>query len=139
MRDIKIVLDGNNGSFIDFTRDVSGKELYSQKALVNVVTVKGSDPVFPNRGTDIMKKCLSGHIYSNNGLRHIGNFAALDTVFFVLENEYAAVNQSGDKIKNISVYPSEVDMVTSHITFKTTIEFADGTSNRQSTSIAQAG
>lgn len=138
MRDIKIVMAGNEGSFLDLTADVTGKELYSQKALVNIVTVRGSDPLFEDRGTDIMKKCLSGNIYDNNGLRHLGNFAALDTMFFVLENEYSAVNTSPDKIKKIAVYPYTVDLLSSKVTFRTTIEFADGTAIRESTSIAQA-
>lgn len=138
MRDIKIVMNGNDGSFIDLTQDVSGKDLYNQKALVNIVTARGSDPLFEERGTDIMQKCLSGNIYDNNGLRHLGNFAALDTMFFVLENEYAVVNTSPDKIKKISIYPYTVDLLTSRVTFKATIEFADGTTIRETTSIAQA-
>lgn len=139
MRDIKIVLNGNKGSFIDLTRDVTDKDLYRQKALVNIITVKGSDPLFADRGTDIMKKCLSGNIYDNNSLKHMGNFAALETTFFILENEYAALNTSPNKVKNISVYPYTVDLLTSTVTFKTSIEFADGTTVKDSTSIAQAG
>lgn len=138
MRDIRIVINGNGESFIDLTREVSGKDLYRQKALVNIITVKGSDPVFPDRGTDLMKKCLSGTIYDNNGLRHIGNFAALDTTFFVLTNEYAAVDKTPDMIKKIAVYPYTVNMVESSVTFKAVIEFTDGTTIKEAASIAQA-
>lgn len=137
MKDIKLVLDGNKRSTIDLTSCVEGKSLVEQKVLVNAITIKGTDPVFADRGTDMLRKCLSGNIYSKSALKHIGNFAALDTTFFVLENEYKEVAQTGDLLTKVAIHPISFDLVDLHVVFKAIITFADNTITEDISSIAQ--
>lgn len=93
MKDIRINFWGGN-STIALTEEVEGKNLYEQKALVNIVTEQGSDTLYPDRGTTMLRDSIQGKVFSYSGATHVGNFAALDTLFFITGNEYEDVKDS---------------------------------------------
>lgn len=79
------------GIAIDFTGElptfgtgkVSGFAASVQNALVNIGTAQGSDPVFPDRGTDLQKDAVEGRLIDLNAAQHSSNFAAVDTLAFL--------------------------------------------------------
>lgn len=86
MKDVKIIFSGDS-STINLTEEVRDKNLYEQKVLVNMVTEKGSDAIHPDRGTDLLADSIRGKVYSRSGTIHVGNFAALDTIYFIRNSE----------------------------------------------------
>lgn len=73
------------GARIDFDEPVSGFFCEIQNALVNCGTERGSDPIFPNRGTDLGKPEFLGSLINFMDAAHQANFAAMDTLFFLKE------------------------------------------------------
>lgn len=57
-----------------------------QNALVNLGTVQGSDPLFPDRGTHLQRDAAEGRLIDLNTAQHSSNFAALDTVIFARQH-----------------------------------------------------
>ena len=78
------------GVMIDFTGDrptlgvakVEGFGAVVQNSMVNVATRQGTDPVYPERGTNLQKDAAAGRMIDINSAQHASNFAALDTVSF---------------------------------------------------------
>jgi len=81
MRGVKINFDANGPSF-DFTAPLRDFETTVQNALVNVATDAGSDPVYPDRGTDLLLDGVSGRLINNAWANHSANFAAIKTLVF---------------------------------------------------------
>ncbi len=127
MEDIKIIFDGTNGTDIDLTSKVEGKLLYHQKCLVNISTDVGSDNIYAARGTDLSKYVYNSSAVITSESVHIGNFAALDTLYFVREQEYAAVASSDDLITDFRLSINSVASNGAFVTFTTTFQHADGT------------
>lgn len=129
MRDIKIIFNGSS-TRIDLEKYVEGKNLYEQKALVNAVTDQGSDPVYPDRGTTMIADSINGNAYDINRAAHIANFAALDTLYFINYQEYAAVQDSPDLIKDIAMSVIEYSGAEGRIRFSAKFTFADDTETK---------
>jgi len=110
MRSLKIQFS-KEGSDIDFNSEVTGFDATIQAAMVNMATHKGSDDTYPTRGTDILKRAVSGLLINDREAMHTANFAAVDTVFFVRANEPQA---SGEKLSQITTDPIIQD--TTHLT-----------------------
>lgn len=125
MHDIRLNFNGESDTLIDLTAKVEGKALYEQKCLVNLATEQESDPLYPTRGTTILKSCIGGTIISSNAADHVGNFAALNTLMFVRGEDYAAVQSSGDIITQCGLTPVELDETT--LGYTVIFGFADGT------------
>jgi len=78
------------GVLIDFSGDrpgfgtasVSGFQAVVQNAMVNIGTRQGTDPVFPDRGTNLQLDAATGRLIDLNSAAHSSNFAALDTMTF---------------------------------------------------------
>jgi hypothetical protein len=66
----------------DFTDTVKNFDATVQNALVNLGTNIGSDPLYPDRGTYIMKDALQGAMINLQGANHSANFAAMHTMVF---------------------------------------------------------
>ena len=81
MRGIRINFSTAGPSF-DFTVVAQDFESTVQNALVNVATAQGSDPIFPDRGTDLLLDGVSGRLVNNTWANHSANFAAIATLVF---------------------------------------------------------
>lgn len=79
MRGIRI--NFNDGSF-DFSAPARDFETAVQNALVNVATDQGSDPLYPERGTNLLLDGVSGRLINNAWANHSANFAAVQTLVF---------------------------------------------------------
>lgn len=127
MRSIKIKFDGSNTS-IDFLSEVSGKEAIKQKYLVNTLTTKGSDPIFKNRGTDLLTAAIGGALITSSNITD--GFAAVDTLYFCNFEESKEVYNSGDNIVLYSLAPDYDSLTTTSATFNAEFEFVDGSSSK---------
>lgn len=79
MRGVRI--NFNEGSF-DFGAPARDFETSVQNALVNVATDLGSDPLYPDRGTNLLLDGVSGRLINNAWANHSANFAAVQTLVF---------------------------------------------------------
>ena len=130
MKSIQIHFDGAENTVFDFRVPAEGKTLYTQKALINIATEQGSDPIYPDRGTDLLASSINGLLIDKVEAQHAGNFAALDTLTFCNFNDYAAATKgSGDIITAMTIVPTSYDMDKRVLRFDVTMTFADGTSN----------
>lgn len=102
MKDLKIILNGDKTT-IDLNAAVEDKNLYEQKVLVNMVTVKGSDYIYEDRGTDLLQDAIYGKVYNRASAIHAGNFAALDTIFFIRSTDPEDVVGSDFTVTDINV------------------------------------
>lgn len=68
---------------ITFDSYTSDFESVVQNALTDTLTVKGSDKMYPDRGTDIHKRMLEGSITDTEEMIHTANFGALDVTTFI--------------------------------------------------------
>lgn len=102
MKDLKIIFDGD-ASTIELNGLVEDKNLYEQKVLVNMVTENGSDKIFSSRGTKILADSMNGKVYSRTGAVHIGNFAALDTIYFIRSTDPEDIAEENYTLRDINV------------------------------------
>lgn len=102
MKDLKIIFDGD-ASTIELNALVEDKNLYEQKVLVNMVTENGSDKIFPSRGTKMLADSINGKVYNRTGTVHIGNFAALDTIYFIRSTDPADIAEENYTLRDINV------------------------------------
>lgn len=114
------------GASLNFESVVRGFESTKQNAIVNLGTQKGSDKVYPEKGTGLMEAAFKGAI-SGNAMEagHQANFAASDTLFFMATLPDQDENEEG--IEKISIEPTGFDGY--HLRMK-----VDITSNRQNES-----
>ena len=97
---------------------------------INIATEQGSDPIYPDRGTNLLASSINGLLIDKVEAQHAGNFAALDTLTFCNFNDYAAATKgSGDIITAMTIVPTSYDMDKRVLRFDVTMTFADGTSN----------
>jgi hypothetical protein len=68
-------------------KSVSGLPAQVQAALLNVACARGSDPVYADRGTELMERAARDGVWSPARAQHLVNFAAVDTLFFLREVE----------------------------------------------------
>lgn len=81
MRGIRINFAAT-GPVFDFSAPARDFETTVQNALVNVATAAGSDPVFTERGTELLLDAVSGRLVNNTWANHSANFAAVHTLVF---------------------------------------------------------
>lgn len=103
MKDLKIIFNGD-ASTIDLNDTVEDKNLYEQKVLINLVTANGTDKVFPTRGTRLLADSIYGRVYSKTGAVHVGNFAALDTIYFIRSTDPKDLQNEPYTINDVNVY-----------------------------------
>jgi hypothetical protein len=90
MKSICIDFASLDGPKLDLTKITSGFAATVQCALVNVGTDRGSDPVFPERGTDLKIDGARGKMATRTWSTQTANFAALRTLTFVQQNDVPA-------------------------------------------------
>lgn len=79
---------GDDGKAEIAPRTIADADCVLQNSVVNLLTVKGSDATFPDRGADILLSGLRNVIFDSTSAQHVANFAALSTVTFMREHEY---------------------------------------------------
>lgn len=79
---------------------VSGFQATVQRALVNLLVVQEKDPIFPDRGTDLLARALGGSLLNIRAAEHAGNFAASDTLHFGRIND---LTDRGDKLADLQL------------------------------------
>lgn len=137
MRAIALDFSGGYTTRINFRKETSGKLLQEQKYLMNVATRRGSDPIFPTRGTNLMDSAIGGAIVAINGLTDA--FAAVDTLYFCNYEESASMYKSPDNIKYFSLSPSAYNSTLSSVGFTAEFTFADKTKNSTTINVANNG
>lgn len=140
-KDLKLVINGENDTYIDLTQSVDGYLKKAQNCLVVSVTSVGSDKAFPEKGTDLLKGSVGVYNLVNpNYVAHLGNFAALNTISFIKNTELDKINILkgiyGDSYE-IPVTISDVDIVLNEyvrnigkVNFDHIVYFSDGTSTQ---------
>lgn len=89
------------------TEEVRGSLSSVQNALVNIGTMQGTDKAFSDRGTDLFKTVLSRGLPNVGDARHAANFAAVNTLFFVREQEEQTTD---DSISRLQLTPSSLSL-----------------------------
>lgn len=92
-----------DGARLNWGERVSGLYATAQKALVNLGTQEGSARVHPDRGTGLPAAVGSGGLLDLASAQHAGNFAALDTLFFL---RATGVTDDPDMLAECKVIPS---------------------------------
>ena len=78
---------GPTGPRFDFTRVLIGFDCTVQNALVNLGTDRGTDRVYPSRGTDLKVDAAVGRMVNLTWANHTANFAALRTLEFIQQTD----------------------------------------------------
>lgn len=102
MKGLKVNFN-SDGITIDTEASVDGLEATIQNALLNIATRKGTDKVFPNKGTDLLHSAVTGKIVGINDANHVSQFAALDTLFFI--RQFDITQPSNTRIGKIFMQP----------------------------------
>jgi hypothetical protein len=103
---IKVLLDGKNQCRIDWNTKVDGFGPSMQNTLINLVTNKGTDPAFPDRGTDMLRDTISAQGLLQYAPIHIANFAAAGTLYF--ERLTSPNRDDPDEISRLVLQPISV-------------------------------
>lgn len=106
MKDIKVVMNGKDETYIDLTTSVEGKDASRQQCLINLATIQGTDPLYEDRGTELIPGTLSGLTIDNNEMIHVANFAATDTIYFIPAHKYC------EEEDNYVAEPTDIDALT---------------------------
>lgn len=139
MKGIKLHMNGDRDTLFDFRAPVEGKKHYAQKMLVNLATERGSDPLYPDRGTTLLTGAIGGVIIDTASASHLGNFAALDTVVFVNGGAYPELKENeaemDDAVVDINITLRDVDMKEQRVAFDVAFVHGDLTMSSNSTKI----
>lgn len=100
-RGIKISMDGGACRIVPVL--VTGFESAAQNALVNLITTRGTDKLFAERGTDLSADVYSG-AWGLNAV-HASNMASVDTKVFCRATSDCAKE---DKIASIIAQPVSI-------------------------------
>lgn len=135
MRDIRIVFNGDNGrTFIDLNKSVSGKLLTAQKCLINIPTLRGSDALYPDKGTTLLQECIGATLVNTTAVTHVANYAALDTLYFINRTDGLDVNDPTG-LEQLDLNLLDFDATTSQVTFESIVYFPDGTQTESITNL----
>jgi hypothetical protein len=78
---------GPDGIVLQPQQPVDGLRAQVQAALLNLACERGSDPVYGERGTELMERAARDGVWSPARAQHLTNFAAVDTLFFLRDSE----------------------------------------------------
>jgi hypothetical protein len=92
----------------DFNKEVEGFDLTVQNSIVNLVTEKGSDQLFQEKGTSLAQSANKGRVIDTLAIAHECNFAALETLKFQTESEPEELEEDY-RLQNMTVSPGDVD------------------------------
>lgn len=127
MKDIKVIFDGPYGKTrLDLTNYVEGKDLTVQKVLINIPTFKGSDKLYPDKGTSLLQQFIGAVVVNKNAAQHIANFAALDTIYFINDTDGLDVNDPMG-LANLDLELLDYSAMTGEVKLTSVVYFPDGT------------
>jgi hypothetical protein len=106
-KSLEIIFEPGGEIRLELDRAVEGFSATAQNALVNLITDKGRDKIFPDRGTNLLQAALATGLSNRRAASHQANFAAADTLFFSRENELAPPE---DKLARVSLVPSKLNL-----------------------------
>lgn len=104
---------------LDFGAPRTGLMCQVQRALVNLGTSRGTDPVYPTRGTLLMKQALTNALSGRNRLTQKTSYAAIDTLHFLRGTDDLGDDDRLRELK-MAVADLEVGMVTFSAQFTAT-------------------
>lgn len=104
MSDTLSITFSRSGCTLDLGAARTGFEGTAQSTLVNLVTNAGSDRIFEERGTTLLRDAVSGAAIIGNRATHISNIAALETQNFMRLNSTDPTQV--DEIANILLQPA---------------------------------
>lgn len=132
MKDIKLNMQGERNTFIDLNKSVQDHDALAQSCLMLSVTVKGSDALFEDKGTDLIAGTTNINIINNNYQSHLSNYAALSILNF-LNNR---ANYNGDiRVSDVDMDLINQSLNQESIKFYQIVYFSDGTQTQQITNI----
>lgn len=94
---------GDAGVKILTAAAVKGLEADTQNILMSLGTMKGTDQVYPLRGTNLFIRGLQGRLVDMISAGHEGNYAAADVLDFVSAND--PFDATREKIHRIFLSP----------------------------------
>ena len=97
MKGLALQFSGASGITLAVTKKVTDFNCVAQNGMVNIACDKGSDFIYPDKGTTLYKDALAGKVPTFTDAYHYSNFAALDTRFF-LKNQAPAGVEVIDKV-----------------------------------------
>lgn len=132
MVDFKVIFNGPDGNTrLDLTQSVQDKDVTAQKVLINIPTIKGTDFLYPEKGTNLLKQCIGSVIIDSNTAQHIGNFAALDTIYFINDTDGLTIDCPYG-LADVDLQLKNYDAGLNVLHYFSVVTFPDGTSTPQS-------
>lgn len=125
LRDLKIVMDGKDNTYIDLESEVSDKSTILQSSMILAVTKQNSDTLFKQKGTSIVAGLLNNNVLNKAYSQHTCNFASLDIYNFLQDNMFVLDNDitvSGIEMSVLSYNPFQ-----STVQLEQIVKFSDGT------------
>lgn len=98
---------GDNGVRILTGESVRDLDADTQNILMSLGTMKGTDQVFPSRGTNLFIRGLQGRLVDTISAGHEGNYAAVDVLAFVSAND--PFDSTRERIRRIFLSPVSFD------------------------------
>lgn len=123
MRDIAIDFKGMCS--LDPGREVVDRNATGQKCLVVALTVRGTDALYPDKGTDLVADFVGVNIVDAETSVHMLNFAALDALYFI----NATDGLEPDAYEGLAEYDLDVmsyDARTATAAIASTVHYPDG-------------
>lgn len=111
----------NGGATFNFEEKLDSKRLLVQNYLVNTATVRGSNLIFPQKGTDLLRVVNGGTVFDETTATHQANFAATNTLVF----ENSQQNDLDLTVDRFKLFPKTLNP--ENLTLTTLFEFSDGT------------
>ena len=112
---------GDSGGYLEPDQQVQDVQCVIQNAMINIGTIKGSDTVFPEKGTDLLLQAVRNGIPSVTQAQHYANYAAVDTLFFSRDTDIVTTD---DSIQQILLTPSSLSR--NNASFDAHFELLDG-------------
>ena len=104
MKGLKIIFSKTDSS-IDTENYVEGFDTAVQNALVNIATQAGTDKIYSEKGTSLLKTALEGKIVGFTDSTHEAQIAALDTLFFSRAQDVGLTG--GYRLGQVNLQPLE--------------------------------
>ena len=89
MKGLAINFQASGRAEVDLTRSAEALQANAQNMLVNLFTHSGTDFIYPQKGTTLLADGIQHLAVDLQSAQHICNFAALDTIFFARQTDFA--------------------------------------------------
>ena len=116
---IQINENGVNGIVPETINDIGCTH---QNAIVILTTMKGTDKMFPDKGTNLLLAGLRNEMFNPVATQHVANFAALDTIVFCNKH----INPTYGSLALLSLRLLVSNLATGYVRFTATLGFVNG-------------